>query len=168
MKEIRKLMVAIEFSENASELFDFAVGLASKLNSDLVAVNVINERDVDGISKVALMGYEISGENYVARLKEDRQRLLDSLIQETAFPQKRFKSIFKVGHPTETLIHVAVEEGADMIVAGIKAHTELEHFLVGSVAEKLFRHSPITLVSFRDEKSAQRLKKRVRLKLAGA
>jgi len=120
MKEIRKVMVAMEFSENVSELFDFAAGLALKLNSDLVAVNVINERDVDGISKIALMGYEISGENYV-------------------------------------------EEGADMIVVGIKAHTELEHFLVGSVAEKMFRHSPITLVSFRDEKSAQRLKKRVRL-----
>ncbi len=160
MKEIHRVMVAMEFSDNTHELFAFAAGLAAKMDADLLAVNVINIRDVDAISRIAAMGYEISAGNYVEKLEEERKEILDSMVQGSKFSPQRFKAVFKVGNPAETLIRVALEEKADLMVLGIKAHTELERFLVGSVAEKMFRRSPITVVSFRDEKSAQRLKKR--------
>ncbi len=44
---------------------------------------------------------------------------------------------------------------------GVKGRTDLEHILIGSVAEKLFERSPVTVISYRDEKSRQRLKKRI-------
>ena len=41
----------------------------------------------------------------------------------------------------------------DMIVMGVKGRTDLQHAFVGSVADKIFRRSPVTVISYRDEKT---------------
>lgn len=43
----------------------------------------------------------------------------------------------------------------------IRDRTDFLHTLTGSVAEKVFRRSPVTIVSFRDEKNASYLRKRL-------
>ena len=55
---------------------------------------------------------------------------------------------------------IALRENVDLIVMGVKGRSEIEHVLVGSVAEMMFRRSPITIVSYRGQK-ARRLRKRV-------
>ena len=47
---------------------------------------------------------------------------------------------------------------------GVKGRTDLQHAFVGSVADKIFRHSPVTVISYRDEKHADHLKKHIHLK----
>lgn len=56
---------------------------------------------------------------------------------------------------------IALRENVDLIVMGVKGCSEIEHVLVGSVADKMFRRSPITIVSYRGQKEAERLRKRV-------
>jgi nucleotide-binding universal stress UspA family protein len=82
-------------------------------------------------------------------------------MAKSAFDRKNMRTIFKVGNPTDELLKLIVKENVDMIVMGIKGHSNLEHMLVGSVAEKLFRRSPVPVISFRDEKSAERLRKKI-------
>lgn len=43
----------------------------------------------------------------------------------------------------------------------IRDRTDFLHTLTGSVAEKVFRRSPVTIVSLRDEKNAAYLRKRL-------
>ena len=43
------------------------------------------------------------------------------------------------GPPAETIVHVAHERGADLIVMGTHGRTGLHHILLGSVAEKVVR-----------------------------
>ena len=71
--------------------------------------------------------------------------------------------IFKVGNPVDELLKLIVKEHIDMVVMGVKGRTGLEHVLIGSVADKLFHNSPVPVVSFRDEKNAERLRKRIKL-----
>ena len=107
------------------------------------------------------MGYEIDSENYVSGLKEERRRALKQMLENIPFPLERTRSIFKVGHPVEELLKIAVKENVDLIVMGIKGRSDLEHMLVGSVAEKVFRRSPIPVLSYRDKKNAERLKQHI-------
>ena len=73
------------------------------------------------------------------------------------------KLILQVGNPTDELLKIIVKEKVDLVVMGVKGRTDLEHILIGSVAEKLFRSSPVTVVSYRDEKNRDRLRQHIHL-----
>ncbi len=99
----------------------------------------------------------------VAKIKKQRAAALDELLEKSDFPEDQMKLIITVGKPAQKLLRHAVREEVDMIVMGVKAKTEMIQAFTGSVAEKLFRRSPITIVSYRDEKIAKRLRKRIQI-----
>jgi len=164
MNEIKKILVAIAFSEYSSGIFSYATKLARCMDAEIVVANIINSRDVQAVSTVTAMGYEVDGDNYVKSIEKERLTKLNGFIKESALPPEKIQTIFRVGNPSVELLKIAVEEDVDLIVMGIKAHPDWEHFFVGSVAEKLFRRSPATILFCRDEKQKKRLKQRISLK----
>ncbi|MFQ5485527.1 MAG: universal stress protein [Desulfobacterales bacterium] len=163
MKEIKKILVAIAFSEYSSGIFSYGAKLAGCTGAEIVVANIINSRDVQAVSTVTAMGYEVDGDNYVTSIKKERSIKLNRFIKESDLSPENIKSIFRVGNPSVELLKIAVEEDVDLIVMGIKAKPDWEHFFVGSVAEKLFRRSPATILFCRDEKQKKRLKQRISL-----
>lgn len=161
MQGIHTVMVAVGFSGYSEGTFRYAAELARKLDADLLVASVINSRDVEAVRSVASMGYEVDGEHYVETIRSERKALLAGYAAKTAFPAERMKVRFAVGNPLEELLKTIVREDVQMVVMGVKERSDLEHFLVGSVAEKLFRRSPVTVVSYRDKKSAERLQNRI-------
>lgn len=161
MQGIHTIMVAVGFSGYSEGTFRYAAELARKLDADLLVASVINSRDVEAVRSVAAMGYEVDGEHYVETIRNERKALLESYAAKAAFPAERMKVRFAVGNPLEELLKTIVREDVQMVVMGVKERSDLEHFLVGSVAEKLFRRSPVTVVSYRDKKSAERLQNRI-------
>jgi nucleotide-binding universal stress UspA family protein len=85
----------------------------------------------------------------VKGVKEERRAELDKMIADSGIPKEKIKIIFKVGHPFEELLKITKEEKVDMVVMGAKGRSNIEHLLVGSVADKMFRHSPVTVASYR-------------------
>ena len=155
------IMVAIGFSSYSEDTFRYAVELARKFDADLLVASVINSRDVEAVRSVASMGYEVDGEHYVESVRNERKALLEGYVSKTSFPVDRMKVHLPVGNPLEELLKTIVREDVQMVVMGVKERSDLEHIFVGSVAEKIFRRSPVTVVSYRDEESAERLRNRV-------
>ncbi len=164
MNTIKKIMVAVGFTNYSVELLGYAAGIADRIGAEMIVVNIINSRDVEAVGAIAAMGYEVDSEHYVSGVEEERRRALEQMLKKISFPAERIRSVFKIGHPVEELLKIAVKENVDLMVMGIKGRSDLEHLLVGSVAEKVFRRSPIPILSYRDEKSAQRLKKHIGIK----
>lgn len=161
MDVANKIMVAVGFTEYSEELLGYAATIANSMRAEMIIVNVINSRDVEAVGTIAAMGYEVDGEHYVSGLKEERRRTLELMLKKISFPAEKIRSVFKIGHPIEELLKIAVRENVGLIVMGIKGRSDLEHMLVGSVAEKVFRRSPIPVLSYRDKKNAERLKKHI-------
>jgi nucleotide-binding universal stress UspA family protein len=109
------------------------------------------------------MGYEIDGEHYVDGIKEEREKMLEQFRATSSLDPENVRLIFKTGNPVDELLKLIVQENIDMVVMGVKGRTGLEHVLVGSVADKLFHNSPVPVISFRDEKNAERLRKKIKL-----
>ena len=164
MEAMKRIMVAIGFSEYAEGLLTYAARIAESFSAELVVVNIINSRDVEAVGTIAAMGYDVDSKQYVSGVKEERQNTLDQLLKKISYPAEKIRTILKVGNPTEELLNFALEQSVDLIVMGIKGRTDLRHLLVGSVAEKVFRRSPVPVLSYRDEKNANRLRKHIHQK----
>ena len=162
MQNVRKVLVALAFSEYAEGAFKFAADFAACADAELIVVSVINERDVESVRTISAMGYEVDGEHYVKNIKAEREQILAGITAGSDLPRDRIRTIFVVGNPMDELLKLIVEEDVDVVVMGPKGRTDLEHVLVGSVAEKIFRRSPATIISYRDETIAKRLRQRLR------
>jgi nucleotide-binding universal stress UspA family protein len=146
---IKKILVALAFAEYSKEVFTYAARLSLELEAELLAVHIIDIRYVEAISHVESMGYEVSSETYIETSRAERNSQLDELAKEASFPPGRMKKIVVVGHPDEQLIKVIAQEKADLVVMGTRSHGERPQVLVGSVANKVFHHSPVPVLFYR-------------------
>ena len=156
-------MVAVGFSEYTKGIFNYSENLAQKLGAELIVANIINSRDVEAVATITRMGYDLDPEKYIHELKEDRQRIFQEMVKGSTLSMDAIKLIMQVGNPTDELLKIIVKEKVDLVVMGVKGRTDLENILIGSVAEKLFRRSPVTVVSYRDEKNRDRLRQHIHL-----
>jgi nucleotide-binding universal stress UspA family protein len=164
MNNIKKIMVPLAFSPYSEGIVQYGVSLAKALNVEkLLFVNIINQRDVDAVERITSFGYEVDGNHYVEEIEKERVATLETMLDKIDFPQDRMKLIITVGNPAEKLLQYAVKENIDMIVMGVKAKSEIIHAFTGSVAEKLFRRSPVTIISYREESIARELRKHIHI-----
>jgi len=164
MDPIKKIMAAVVYTEHAEGLIAFAAQIAESMNAELIIVNIINVRDMEAVGSIAAMGYEVDGDHYVSGIEAERRQALDDILTRISFPADRISAIFQLGHPVDEILKIAMQEKVDLMVMGIKGRSDLSQILVGSVAERIFRRSPVPIVSYRDEKSVARLKKQVGIK----
>ena len=162
MKPIKNIMVALAFGEYTEGIFTYAAGLAKQFDANLLVASIINKRDVDAVRTVSAMGFEVDGANYVEEIRNERREIIDRLVDQAGFTKERLKVVIEVGNPIEKLLGLVVDTGVDAIVMGLKGRTDLEQVFVGSVAEKMFRRSPVTVISYRGERTAAKLRKRIR------
>jgi nucleotide-binding universal stress UspA family protein len=161
MENVNKIMVALALTSHSEGLFNYAAQISDLLNAELIVASIINSRDISAVGMVASMGYDVDSEHYVEGVKAERKEMLEHFIEKSSLDRKKIRTILKVGNPIDELLKLIVKENIDMIVMGVKGRSDLEHVLIGSVAEKLFRRSPVPVISFRDEKSAERLRKKI-------
>ncbi len=156
MPEVNRILAAICFSGYCTDTFIYATRLAMQLQAELVTANVVNIRDVQAVGKIESMGYSVSSRDYVKEVEEERRAELARMIAKSGFPKDKIKSIFKVGHPFQELIKVVDEEDVDLVVMGPKGRGDLSHLLMGSVAEKMSRHSPVSVLIYRKKKGGEK------------
>ncbi len=161
MASFEKIMVAIDFSDYTEPIFNFGADLARRLGASLMVASIINERDLNAVSSIVSMGYDVDGDHYVKGVSQQRQDALQELVRKAGIDSGEIKIILKVGHPVRELLKIIVAEKVDMVVMGIKGRGDLREVLIGSAAEKVFRRSPVTVVSYRDPRQAERLRKRI-------
>jgi len=160
MKAIQKILVGCDFSKYSKNSVGYAATLADKFQAELIIVNVINKKDIDTILKVAEGQFdrniekyvEKSAQDYETRVKSERTKQMEKLIQEIGCAHLKIKKVFKVGVPFQELISAIESEGADLMVMGRKGRSDLTDVLFGSNAEKVFRRCPVPLLSVRPVK----------------
>lgn len=148
MQTVHRILVAIDFSQFSKYILEYAVNLAEPLNADIVLANVINQRDIDIVSKLSL-NTRLSAQEYIDQTQSERLQALDMMMHDMQAAHLKYQKIIKTGTPFVELVQAIIDTQSDLAVMGSKGRGNIAGVLFGSTAEKLFRRSPVPLLSLR-------------------
>jgi nucleotide-binding universal stress UspA family protein len=155
-RKLNKILACVDFSEYSDMVLGYASLLAADPDMEIVVLNVINQRDINGIRMA--VGYfptqgpvMLSVEDCIKDWIKDRHNQLKQLIKEHFFDHKsKMHLLVDTGIPFDCILKTAETENADLIVIANKGRGNLSRVLFGSAAEKVFRHAKVPVVCVRD------------------
>lgn len=156
---VKKILVPLAFSKYSKGILNYAADLAKCTGAELIIASVINERDLEAVDKITSYGYKVDVEHYIETIKKEKLEQLNTLLKDLTLPDDKVTYTFCTGEPTNELLKLVVDRKIDMVVMGVKGK-DIRHIFTGSVAERMFRKCPVTVVSYRGEEIASRLRKR--------
>lgn len=130
---MKKILIAIDEGPTAEKVAQFGSQLGKQLNAEVALISVVDTTVLitdGGVTPKELADIEKND------LKKNQQ-----LVIEKVFKDNKVWSFVEEGKPFEMILKVAEEWEADLIVLGTHGKKGLAHLLMGSVAEKVMRHS---------------------------
>ncbi len=157
-KKIDKIMACVDFSDYTPMVLEYAVELAMDSKAEILVYNVINQRDVSMVGAVSKYAPDkISVQGYVDELVKDRQKVMAKMINDRFMDEKpRMHFQIDVGIPYQEILKKIDTEAIDLVVMANLGRGNIERMFFGSAAEKVFRHSPVPVVSVRNNKTARK------------
>ena len=147
MKEIRKILVPVDFSDHSARALDEAIGFAKIFKAEMHLLHCY-QINPGAMAPYAMAPYGIvipeSFEHDVRmaalqRLSEWR----DKVKAEGITVQEHITAHF----PSEEIAAMAEKLPADLIVMGTRGLTGFKHVLLGSVAERTIRIAPCPVLT---------------------
>ena len=155
MKTIAKMLIGIDFSDYSGPTLRYGLSLAQDVGAEVVIVNVINERDLAAVRAAKVYYEDLNVEDYIKKQTDNRNSMLDEILAEADCGSAPVERMIKVGVPAVELLRAQKETGADLIVIGTKGKSNVAGMIFGSVAEKIHRRSPVSVLSVRGPQHAE-------------
>ncbi len=150
MINVRKILYATDFSPYSNQAYFHAIALAEGHGASLDIVHVF--------SAASLRPVVIDGSisPVVSFNPEEREYWRGQLEQiRPVNPNIAVQHVLLEGDPAEEIINYAAEASIDLIVMGTHGRTGLERLLMGSVAEKVLRGAPCSVLVVKLQKRAK-------------
>jgi len=137
----KKVLFCTDFSENSDCAFDYAFGIAKR---DEAVLYILHIRSVNPRWSYV--------DNYMTKedwnklkviMREDIDKKYNDQYLSQIKDKNKVKTVTKSGREDEEILKFVRKENIDIIVIGTHGRTGIEHVLLGSVAEKIVRRSPI-------------------------
>jgi nucleotide-binding universal stress UspA family protein len=140
------LVAGVDGSESSFAALNTAADLAERTGSQLSVVFVHDPGAVGGLAGA----FDGSAEIYIEQTVEE----LEAASRERSFDllaNRNLSWTFDVafGEPAHELVNVATKHDATMIVVGGRGHSLLGGLVLGSIAQRLVRWSPISVLVVR-------------------
>ena len=146
---MKKILVPTDYSDCSRAAFARALALARQLGLEIELLHVFHLPTIAGVGHVL-----------IAMPDQPYQRALDWMEEEATKAMKSFLAEFDTGgvlvgtrvesgRAVETILTIAHEGDFDLIVMGTHGRTGVAHLILGSVAEKIVRKSPVPVLTVR-------------------
>jgi len=124
---LKRIVAATDGSKFSEAAVKEAIGIAKACRSSLTVVCVVKpDRLVDH--------------------KEEARKIVEEVRKNASGANVETQAIVPEGEPYETIIQVAKEKNAGVIIMGSYGRTGLKRLLMGSVTEKVISHAPCSVL----------------------
>ena len=142
--DIRKILVPTDFSANSEPALDYAAAMDRKFGT---AIHLLHVCEVPAMITGSMDAYAIAYTDWSRNLGDEAERALAGLAGRfTGIP---FSSEILFGNPARCIITAAKTNDADLIVMGTHGHGPVMHLMMGNVAERVVRMSPVPVLTVR-------------------
>jgi nucleotide-binding universal stress UspA family protein len=142
---IRTILCPVDFSSAALEAFGFALDLARRSDASVVLVHAIEflaEED-------PLENAHFNVPEFRSYLLEDARQRLEGLVSGEPRLSRGVKTVVVAGRAHHGILHVASDEGADLIVMGAQGRGGAALALFGSTTQQVVRGASCPVLTVR-------------------
>lgn len=143
-----KIMIAVDFSGYSASVIATGMELARNTKSSVVLLSILG-KNTELVPSI--QGGSASADEWDGRVQDVATRL-SVFAEEYADVSVSVSAI--IGDPKVDILEQAIEQNIQTLVIGTHGRTGLDHFLVGSTAEFVIRHTtiPVLVVPYRQTK----------------
>jgi nucleotide-binding universal stress UspA family protein len=152
MIPIKNILVPTDFSEPAGAALEYARTLAAEFGSRLHLLHVVSE------PFAYPWGTELSTFSLANLLTESETGALErlkALAKDLRLPAGSIEVTASIGHPVDKVLEYVGQHHVDLVVLGTHGRGVVEHLLIGSVAERVVRRSPVPVLTVHSTPAAR-------------
>jgi nucleotide-binding universal stress UspA family protein len=141
---LKKILIATDGSETSMRAAKMAVGIGKKAGATVTAVYVVDVHRLAQLPGYAAMpGIK---DNLMELMFKEGGEALEEIGDMARDAGVAYERAVAEGDPGEELLKLCSDPGFDLIVLGTIGMSSLKRFLLGSVAEKVVRHSHVPVL----------------------
>jgi universal stress protein A len=152
IQNVKKILAPIDFSELSMEAMRAAMELAKDVGAEVHLVHVVaphNHYIPLPLATNAEQSRELVRE---AAMMEQAEEELRRIKKDEFGDSPKVVTFAEVGHPVQKLIDYAKNQEIDLIMLATHGRSGAEHFVSGSVTEKIGRSAPCSVLVYRRRK----------------
>ena len=142
---LRTILCPIDFSSAALEAFGFALDLARRSDASVVLVHAIEFLAEEEPREYA----HFNVPEFRSSLLEDARQRLESLVSGEPRLNRGVRTVVVVGRAHHRILHIAADEGADLIVMGAQGRGGAALALFGSTTQQVVRGATCPVLTVR-------------------
>ena len=139
---VKNILCPVDFSKPSRRALTNATQLSRMLGGHLTVLTVW-----EPLKQV----YEHLGHWFTEESWTPDESRFDRFLEGFDFHNLSWSKVARKGKAHEEILAISREVGADLLVMGSVGRTELSRILIGSVAEKVIREMPCSVVTFKAE-----------------
>ena len=143
---IRRIVCPTDFSEPSYQALRAANEFAHHFGAEIVLVHVVAPPPIIPVPEAVPV---VNAALYQREMTEASDRMLTHVLETHVRADVAARVHTAEGPPAETIVQVAAEEEADLIIISTHGYTGWRHLVFGSVTEKVMRLAPCAVLTVR-------------------
>jgi nucleotide-binding universal stress UspA family protein len=144
--DFRKMLVPVDYSQHSKRALTIAGELAQRYSGKLAIVHVWDRPTY--LTEAIMVGHVNGPRRLTDLIVENAEQDMKAFLAEVALPAGvEHGDKLLSGDPASELLKEIEHGGYDLVVLGSHGRSGLERLMMGSVAEKIVRHSRVPVLT---------------------